>query len=406
MFVSYGGHEVSGGGPRRGGDPEAAVKELNAAGVNAHYYVSPETGHEWLSWRRSLKEIAPLLFREGIDGVWHAQFETVIGLQSYQFNFQVEDGKLMEVTAVAESGGEKRDVEFVDGQLNDDVVSFAELRQIQNREIRIEYTGTLSETGIRLDRKVGELGSQQATATRHLPSPADPEPAAQSEPVSEIRIDRPIREAFSKSFRVGTAGDFPTRYSEFELAAAAEHFNAVTPENCMKPERVHPEENEWRFEQSDAMVRWAAENSQSIHGHTLVWHAQTGDWFFEGGDADVIRQRMRDHIHTLVGRYRGKIHSWDVVNEAISDGGNAETGTTENLRNSKWLQALGPEFLTLAFKFAHEADPDALLYYNDYNIESGPKHASSMVLLKRLIGDGAPIHAVGIQGHWLRTRSF
>src|SRR5690606_24982700 len=117
-------------------------------------------------WRRSLKEIAPLLFREGIDGVWHAQFETVIGLQSYQFNFQVEDGELMEATAVAESGGEKRDVEFVDVQLDGDVVSFAELRQIQNREIRIEYTGTLSEAGIRLDRKVGEFGSQQAIATR------------------------------------------------------------------------------------------------------------------------------------------------------------------------------------------------------------------------------------------------
>ena len=113
---------------------------------------------------------------------------------------------------------------------------------------------------------------------------------------------------------------------------------------------------------------------------------------------------MKDHINTLVGRYKGKIHSWDVVNEAINDGGNQETGQTENLRNSKWLQTLGPEFLTLAFKFAHDADPDAILYYNDYSIESGPKHDSSMVLLKRLLKDGAPIHAVGIQGHW-RTGS-
>lgn len=107
-----------------------------------------------------------------------------------------------------------------------------------------------------------------------------------------------------------------------------------------------------------------------------------------------------NHISTLVGRYKGKIQSWDVVNEAINDGGNAQTGQTENLRNSLWLQALGPEFLTLAFKFAHEADPDATLYYNDYGIEAGPKHASSMVLLKRLIQDGVPIHGVGIQGHW------
>ncbi|MCA9065040.1 MAG: endo-1,4-beta-xylanase, partial [Planctomycetaceae bacterium] len=384
VFVSYGGHEVSGGAPRRGGDPEAAVNELKTAGVNAHYYVSPETGHEWLSWRRSLKEIAPLLFREGIDGAWNAQFETVIGLQSYQFNFHVEDGRLLKATATAESGAEKRNIELVDPQLNGDRISFAELRQIQDREIRIDYTGTVSEAGITLNRRVGDFGSQQATATRDLPSrtapqPATSQPSVQTQPAVEVHIERPIREAFGKSFRIGTAGDFPTRYSEADLAIAAEHFNAVTPENCMKPQPVHPSENEWRFEQPDALVNWAAANSQTIHGHTLVWHAQTGDWFFEGGDAEVIRQRMKDHIHTLVGRYRGKIHSWDVVNEAISDGGNAETSKTENLRDSKWLQALGPEFLTLAFTYAHEADPDALLYYNDYNIESGPKHASSLV---------------------------
>jgi GH35 family endo-1,4-beta-xylanase len=88
------------------------------------------------------------------------------------------------------------------------------------------------------------------------------------------------------------------------------------------------------------------------------------------------------------------------VNEAINDGGNDETAQTEGLRNSPWLQAMGPEYLTLAFRFAHEADPDATLYYNDYNIESGPKHASSMVLLRRLLSEGAPVHAVGIQGHW------
>jgi GH35 family endo-1,4-beta-xylanase len=89
-----------------------------------------------------------------------------------------------------------------------------------------------------------------------------------------------------------------------------------------------------------------------------------------------------------------------VVNEAINDGGDESTGETENLRDSQWMQTLGPEYLTLAFQFAHEADPDAILYYNDYNIESGPKHASSMVLLRRLLEEGAPIHGVGIQGHW------
>ena len=98
-----------------------------------------------------------------------------------------------------------------------------------------------------------------------------------------------------------------------------------------------------------------------------------------------------------MGRYRGKIYSWDVVNEAINDGSNSET---ENLRNSQWLQNIGPEFLTIAFKAAHAADPDAKLYYNDYGIERGAKHDSSMLLLKRLISEGAPIYGVGIQGHW------
>ena len=168
----------------------------------------------------------------------------------------------------------------------------------------------------------------------------------------------------------------------------------------MKPERIHPEEERWQFEPADALVDWAMKNTMSIHGHTLVWHAQTRDWFFRDGDKDRVTQRLKDHIHTLVGRYRTKIHSWDVVNEAINDGGNEETGRTENLRDSRWMQTIGPEFLTLAFQFAHQADPDAILYYNDYNIESGPKHASSLVLLKRLLKEEAPIHAVGIQGHW------
>jgi GH35 family endo-1,4-beta-xylanase len=251
---------------------------------------------------------------------------------------------------------------------------------------------------------VGEFGSQEATATRNLTAQAATKPPEEIEPAVEVRIDRLIKEAFQESFRIGTAGDFPTRYSEQELAAAAEHFNAVTPENCMKPERVHPAEDEWTFERSDSLVEWATARSLSIHGHTLVWHAQTNDWFFADGDEEAIRQRMKNHIDTLVGRYKGKIQSWDVVNEAINDGGDDKTSKTENLRDSRWMRSLGPKYLTLAFQYAHQADPDAILYYNDYNIESGPKHASSKVLLKRLIDEGVPIHAVGIQGHWRSGR--
>ena len=206
-----------------------------------------------------------------------------------------------------------------------------------------------------------------------------------------------IRDVYQKHFLIGTAGDFPGNYSDTEKALAAAHFNVLTPENCMKPALVHPQEDVWRFERPDALVKFAQENGLAVFGHTLVWHAQTNDWFFRGGDKAVITERLRNHIHTLMGRYKGKVPGWDVVNEAIDD--RPDPGT-ENLRNSQWLRALGPEFLPMAFKFAHEADPQAKLYYNDYNIEAGPKHESSMILLRRLIKEGAPIHGVGIQGHW------
>ena len=312
---------------------------------------------------------------EEITGQWHALFDTPAGVQTYHFEFQIKDGTLT-ARAVVESADQKRNVDFEDAKLDGNTLSFVERRQFGDRELRIEYTGKLGDKELTLTRKIGDFGSQESAATRDLPKP---EPVSTA-PVVEVHIDRIIKDAFKDSFRIGNAGDFPARYSDQELMIAAEHFNAVTPENCMKPERVHPEENTWRFEQPDALVQWASYNKMSVHGHTLVWHAQTRDWFFRDGDREVVTQRMKEHITTLVGRYKGKIQSWDVVNEAINDGGNAETGLTENLRNSKWMQTVGPEFLTLAFKFAHEADPDAVLYYNDYNIESGPKHDSSMVL--------------------------
>src|SRR5690606_11315536 len=154
------------------------------------------------------------------------------------------------------------------------------------------------------------------------------------EPKREAAKDQAIKAAFAESFLVGMAGDVPAGYSPQELELAAKHFGAVTPENCMKPESIQPQAGQWRFERADALVAWAKQNQLTIHGHTLVWHAQTPDWFFEGGDKEVIKQRMKEHITTLVGRYKGKLQSWDVVNEAISDGGNAETAKTENLRAS------------------------------------------------------------------------
>jgi GH35 family endo-1,4-beta-xylanase len=232
---------------------------------------------------------------------------------------------------------------------------------------------------------------------------AEPTSEPASAPSAAPAVDQngpTMKDTYKDYFLIGAAGDLPGGYSDVELNLVKESFNVLTPENCAKPGPVHPSEDTWNFQRTDALVKWCEDNNVAVHGHTLVWHSQTNPWFFTGGDKETVTQRLKDHITTLVGRYKGKIRGWDVVNEAINDGGNAQTAQTENLRNSQWLRALGPEFLTLAFKFAHEADPDAKLYYNDYNIESGAKHESSMVLLKRLIKDGAPINGVGIQGHW------
>ncbi len=217
-----------------------------------------------------------------------------------------------------------------------------------------------------------------------------------------------LKDAYAGKFLIGCAGDVPRGYSDAEQANIKANYNIITPENCMKPQPTHPSEANFNFVTPDAMVQWCMDNNIKVWGHTLAWHSQTAPWFTQpGADGQPVTRelamaRLSNHIHTVVGRFKGRILGWDVVNEAINDGG---TGETENLRNAQWVRAIGPDYLTMAFKWAHEADPQALLYYNDYNIEQGAvqnrgKHASSMLLLKRLIADGAPINGVGIQGHW------
>ncbi|MGB7324125.1 MAG: endo-1,4-beta-xylanase, partial [Rubripirellula sp.] len=296
---------------------------------------------------------------EDLTGTWHCIFESPFGLQTYHFHVAINDAGSATVKAEVDARDEERKVEFVDVKVDGNSIAFAEVRQFGEREFRIDYNGELKANGLAVARSFGQRSSQESLATREFPKP--PPKAA---PVVEVKIDRLIKDAFTKSFLVGMAGDLPSRYSKEELELASEHFAAITPENCMKPERVHPGEDRWNFERSDALVDWAQMNSMTAHGHTLVWHAQTPDWFFEGRDPETIKRRMKEHIETLARRYKGKLQSWDVVNEAINDGGDSDTAKTENLRNSDWLQTLGPEFLTLAFKFAREADPDAVLYYN------------------------------------------
>ena len=232
-----------------------------------------------------------------------------------------------------------------------------------------------------------------------------------STPASNAAESIGLKDAFKGKFLIGTAGDLPGGFNEAELANVIKNYDIVTPENCMKPEGVQRTEGNFTFERPDALVEWAQQNSIKVWGHTLCWHSQSPRWFLQGTREEALA-RLQKHIETVVGHYEGKLLGWDVVNEAIADGGD---GKTENLRQSNmnqttWYKLVGPDVLNKAFEWAHKADSKAILYYNDYNIEQDAaddsgKHPSSLLLLKRLLDEGAPINGVGIQGHWhLDTR--
>jgi endo-1,4-beta-xylanase len=220
-------------------------------------------------------------------------------------------------------------------------------------------------------------------------------------PLLNARAQTPsLKEAYRQDFLIGSAlgGKLPGSYTPREFALITSQFNAATPEWCMKPRPIQPREGEWHFEEADAFVRFCREHDIVPFGHTLVWHEDCPDWFFEDGEhpasRELVLRRLRNHIHTVVGRYKGQIRGWDVVNEAISD------RPDEYLRKTKWLQTIGDDFVEQAFRFAHEADPDVTLQYNDYNIESEPKRSKAVRLIKSLQDKKIPIAAVGIQGHW------
>lgn len=213
-----------------------------------------------------------------------------------------------------------------------------------------------------------------------------------------------LKDAYKNEFYIGTClgGKMPDSYSTDEIDMIVKQYNAVTPENCMKPQPIHPSEANWNWEEADALVQFSQDHHMVVYGHTLVWHNQTPQWFFKDGDKAASRElllaRLKNHIQTEVGRYKGKIRAWDVVNEAIPDSGSA------HLRKSNWDKIIGDDFIEYAFQYAHEADPDAGFQYNDYNIETGDKFQKALWLLKKLKSENIPITSVGIQGHWLLDR--
>jgi endo-1,4-beta-xylanase len=192
---------------------------------------------------------------------------------------------------------------------------------------------------------------------------------------------------------VGAAVD-PVLLTRDEVYAATlrREFSAITPENAMKWGPVHPTERGWHLDPADQIVEFAAAHRLRVHGHTLVWHRQLPGWLDAARTPAQVARALASHVETLVGRYRGRIASWDVVNEAIAHRG--------GLRDTLFLRTLGHGYIAAAFRLAHAADPAARLYYNDYGAEGrGRKSDAVYALVRRLVDQGVPIHGVGLQMH-------
>jgi endo-1,4-beta-xylanase len=210
---------------------------------------------------------------------------------------------------------------------------------------------------------------------------------------------RSLRDAVAPFFEMGVGINdrIPERTNDWPLLTR--QFHTVTPENCMKPVAIQPLEGRFNFTQPDAFVDFATRHGLKVIGHCLVWAKddRTPPWFYRDGEQaasrELLLERMRQHMQTVVGRYRGRISAWDVVNEALDDG-------TNFLRPSGWEKACGEDFIAKAFEFAHQADPKAFLIYNDYNNELPAKRAKMIRLVGFLRAKSVPIHAVGLQGHY------
>ena len=207
-----------------------------------------------------------------------------------------------------------------------------------------------------------------------------------------------LKAAFGNKFLIGAALNQRQVSGEdtAAIAIAKHHFNSIVAENCMKCEVIHPEENRYNFTPADSLVDFGEENGMAVIGHCLIWHSQLAPWFCvdsagKNVSPEVLKQRMKEHISTIVGRYKGRIHGWDVVNEAIMEDG--------SYRKTKFYEILGKEYIPYAFQCAHEADPEAELYYNDYGMNVPGRRDSVAALVRSLKEKGIRIDAVGMQGH-------
>ncbi|WP_030860930.1 endo-1,4-beta-xylanase [Streptomyces sp. NRRL S-37] len=253
-----------------------------------------------------------------------------------------------------------------------------------------------------------------ATAALALPlmagsAAADPSAGGKAAPHSHATSDR-LREAAPEGFVVGTAvaggghhleQDYPdpfTHDKEYRKILGRQ-FSSVSPENQMKWDYIHPERDRYDFAQADAIVAFAKRNHQVVRGHTLLWHSQNPAWLEEGDfSKEELRAILREHVTTVVGRYAGRIQQWDVANEIFDDQGNLRT------QDNIWIRELGPGIVADVFRWVHEIDPKAKLFFNDYNVEGvNAKSDAYYALIQDLLEQGVPVHGFSVQGH-LSTR--
>jgi len=214
----------------------------------------------------------------------------------------------------------------------------------------------------------------------------------------QSKKEESLKDAYKDKFFIGTAMNLNQIYEKdtATVRIIKDQFSAIVAENCMKSMYMQPKEREFFFNDADKFVEFGEKNNMFITGHTLIWHSQAPSWFFvdEKGknvSAEVLKERMKTHITTIVSRYKGLIKGWDVVNEAIMEDG--------SYRKSKFYEILGEEFIPLAFQYAHEADPEAELYYNDYNEWYKGKRETVLKMIQSFKERGIRIDGIGLQGH-------
>ncbi len=220
-------------------------------------------------------------------------------------------------------------------------------------------------------------------------------PAAKPTPTPEPSL-RGLAQA--RGLKIGSAA-LPLPREPLYQETLAREFSMLTPEYTMKLDHLQPAQGRYEFDQTDAIVDFARREAMDVRGHTLVWHGALPDWLVDGGHTTgELRSILRDYILTVGKHYRGKVVAWDVVNEAIRGDG--------RLRDTIWTAGLGPGYVDVAFRWAHEADPDAMLFLNDYGGEGmGPKSDAVYSLAKEMVERGVPLHGAGLQMHVSIARS-